>query len=119
MELPLIHTSQRLDTNSLLFTLDIQPELRCFQGHFDAAPVLAGVVQVDWVMALATRLLEQPLVFRGLQSVKFLKLIRPPVLMTLTIDCQPERGLLKFSYRAGEIGYSSGAVRVDPWEQRL
>ena len=118
MELPVICASQHASANSLAFTLDIQPELRCFEGHFDAAPVLAGVVQIDWVMALASRTLEQQLVFRGLQSVKFLKLIRPPLRVTLSIECQPERGLLKFSYRAGEASYSVGGVRVDPWEQR-
>lgn len=112
MELPLINCFSRPTPTSLFFTLDIHPDLRCFKGHFDMAPVLAGVVQVDWAIRLASEHFAAKLTFRGMQSIKFLRLIRPPLLLNLTIDYLPERRLLKFSYRDGEVTYSSGIILI-------
>lgn len=113
MELPNILAITREGEDSLVLTLDIQADLTCFQGHFDLAPVLAGVVQIDWVIRLAREHFAPALVFRNLQSIKFLRLVRPPVTITLTMNYLPGRGLVKFSYRAGEVTYSTGAIGIE------
>jgi 3-hydroxymyristoyl/3-hydroxydecanoyl-(acyl carrier protein) dehydratase len=112
MELPLILQIDRPQEFKRQIQLRLEPTLPCFQGHFPMAPVLAGVVQLDWVMTLAAREFPVPLVFCGMQSVKFLNLTHPPVTLTLTLTLMPERGLLNFIYQDTERTYSSGTIRV-------
>lgn len=116
MKLPLIVDSARPADNIVVLTLDIQPELPCFQGHFAVTPVLAGVVQIDWAIRLARDYFAAPLVFQSLQSVKFLRLVLPPLTVTLTLEYLPMRGLLKFSYRTADAKYSTGAIGFEPCE---
>lgn len=118
MDFPPITTISRPRPDSLVLILDVQPELRCFKGHFEMAPILAGVVQIDWMMHLAGEHLGKTFVFRGMHSIKFLKLVHPPLLLTLTIDYSATSGLLKFRYSDELATYSSGAVRVDAQEPR-
>lgn len=90
----------------------VAASLPCFDGHFPGAPVLAGVVQLDWVMLLAAREFAVPLQFRGMRSVKFLNLIHPPLPLTLELTYLPERGLLNFRYQDALRSYSSGSLQV-------
>lgn len=113
MGLPPILQITRPETNSCHVLLRLDPTLPCFQGHFPAAPVLAGVVQLDWVMVLARREFGLPLIFRGMQSVKFLNLVHPPINLTLILTHAPERRLLNFRYQDAKRPYSSGAMRVE------
>jgi len=113
MGLPPILQITRPDENTCQIQLHLDRTLPCFAGHFPNAPVLAGVVQLDWVMNLAAREFQLPLIFRGMQSVKFLNLVRPPLTLTLTLTHTPERRLLKFRYEDEIRHYSSGAIRVD------
>lgn len=112
MMAPPISRLQKTGPHSLIAELDLQPEQSCFAGHFDGWPVLAGVVQVDWVIRLAQQQLgcEQP--FLGLRSIKFQQLIRPPRRVSLSIDYDPAQGLIRFSYRQEEQILSGGVVKV-------
>jgi 3-hydroxymyristoyl/3-hydroxydecanoyl-(acyl carrier protein) dehydratase len=98
--------------NTREIQLLVEPTLPCFEGHFPGAPVLAGVVQLDWVMALAAREFAVPLIFRGMRSVKFLNLIHPPLPLTLQLTYLPERDLLSFRYQDPIRSYSSGNMFV-------
>lgn len=110
---PPVTQLQRLGDHQLELTIAIEPEQPCFAGHFDGWPVLAGVVQVDWVMQLARQHLGCEQRFLGLQSVKFQQLVRPPLLLALSLEYLPQRGLIRFSYRHGERLLSTGAIKVD------
>lgn len=94
--------------------LELQPHDPCFTGHFDGLPVLAGVIQVGWVVAYAERYFTRRFEFLGLASNKFLQLVRPPVSLQLTVQYQPEHGRLKFVYRMPSGVCSRGAISV--WE---
>lgn len=109
MQLPDYQTL-RQDDQQLELRLTLTEELPCFRGHFEGLPVLAGVVQVDWAIALAERLWQEPLGFRGMVSTKFQQLVRPPVTLTLTLKRRP--GQLRFRYETGRGVCSSGTVRV-------
>lgn len=96
----------------LVIGMGLQANMSCFAGHFDGLPVLAGVIQIGWVVELAQRYFGKSFSHRGLRSVKFQQLVRPPVELTLTVQWLPERELLKFTYRNKRGRCSSGAISV-------
>jgi 3-hydroxymyristoyl/3-hydroxydecanoyl-(acyl carrier protein) dehydratase len=112
MELPDLIAETWHQDNHVSLQFALEPEQSCFRGHFDGAPVLAGVIQLGWVMGFAEQKFHCPWQFRGLNSAKFQRLILPPVELQLDIEYLPQRQLLKFSYRDAEGTYSSGAVQV-------
>ncbi|MGV8916933.1 MAG: AMP-binding protein [Pseudomonas sp.] len=91
----------------------VPPDLACFSGHFPQAPVLPGVVQVDWALSLGQQLLTLPPRFAGMEVLKFQQLVRPgdQVLLTLRFDSQ--RSKLHFSYHNGEAACSSGRIVLE------
>lgn len=96
----------------LVIAMELQPDMPYFAGHFDELPVLAGVVQIGWAVDLAQRHFGKTFLHRGLHSVKFQQLVRPPVQLTLTLQWLPERELLKFTYSNKRGRCSSGAISV-------
>lgn len=111
MQLPDFIVTQQ-SVSEFKLTLELQPQDPCFTGHFDGLPVLAGVVQIGWVVAYAERLLGVRFEFLGLSSNKFLQLIRPPVKLQLTVQFQRDHGRLKFVYRMPNGVCSCGAINV-------
>lgn len=112
MPAPVTQLLQR-HQHQLEAVIAIEPSQPCFAGHFEGWPVLAGVVQIDWVMQLARQHLGCKQRFLGLQSVKFQQLVRPPLVMELLLEYVPQRGLLRFSYRHGERLLSTGGIKVE------
>ena len=94
--------------------LRVPCDLACFSGHFPAAPVLPGVVQVDWALRQARELLAPPPRFAGMEVLKFQQLVRPGDLLNLTLRFDAERSKLHFSYRLGEQPCSSGRILLEP-----
>lgn len=113
MMAPPVIALRQTAANLLEAELELLPGQSCFHGHFDGWPVLAGVIQIDWVMWLARRHLGCDSTFRALQSIKFLQLIRPPLTPVLSIEYQRGRGLIRFTYRHGDTTLSNGIIRVD------
>lgn len=90
--------------------LAVPPDLAYFSGHFPTAPVLPGVVQVDWALNLGRRLLKMPPRFVGMEVLKFQQLIRPGDEVQLHLRFDPERGKLYFAYRNDTATCSSGRI---------
>ena len=94
------------------FELGLPADLPCFEGHFPDLPVLAGVVQLDWVMRLAAAYLRcgQPAAtdFR----VKYKRVITPGLPLTLTLSHDAARHRLDFIYRTGDHVASLGRVML-------
>lgn len=91
--------------------LGIPPDLAHFTGHFPQTPVLPGVVQIDWAIALARELIvDLPPRFQGMEVLKFQQLARPGDQLQLTLRFDRERGKLHFAYRNGEAPCSSGRI---------
>ncbi len=90
--------------------LKVPEDLDYFQGHFPGAPILAGVVQLDWAMRLASEyLLKAPFHHIQLQVLKFQVVITPG--MTLTLDFQHGQGnKFSFIYRSNKGVHASGRV---------
>lgn len=90
--------------------LVVPPDLAYFSGHFPTAPVLPGVVQVDWAMSLGRQLLDLPTRFVGMEVLKFQQLVRPGDQVQLHLRFDRERGKLYFAYRNDTAACSSGRI---------
>jgi 3-hydroxymyristoyl/3-hydroxydecanoyl-(acyl carrier protein) dehydratase len=90
--------------------LSVPPDLAYFSGHFPKAPVLPGVVQVEWALNLGRQLLNPPGKFAGMEVLKFQQLVRPGDEVQLHLRFDPERGKLYFAYRNDTATCSSGRI---------
>ena len=90
--------------------LTVPPDLAYFSGHFPTAPVLPGVVQVDWAMNLGRQLMNLPPRFVGMEVLKFQQLVRPGDEIQLHLRFDRERGKLYFAYRNDTAACSSGRI---------
>ncbi|MGK9065897.1 AMP-binding protein [Stutzerimonas chloritidismutans] len=108
--------SAQLDDDQWHLDLAIPPDLAHFSGHFPRTPVLPGVVQIDWALALARELISDlPARFGGMEVLKFQQLARPGDRLRLTLRLDRERGKLYFNYHNGEAPCSSGRILLgDP-----
>ena len=93
--------------------LGVPPDLAYFSGHFPTVPVLPGVVQVNWAMALGQRLLNLPPKFAGMEVLKFQQLVRPGDQISLSLRFDAERGKLYFAFRNSDAPCSSGRILLE------
>lgn len=92
-------------------------ELVQFDGHFARAPVLAGVVQVGWALALAATRLCTSVHCREMEALKFQHLLHPGdrAQLRLHVDADPvdaTHGKLHFAYYLDGAHCSSGRLLV-------
>lgn len=93
--------------------LAIPPDLAYFSGHFPATPVLPGVVQVDWALALGQQLLQLPGRFAGMEVLKFQQLVRPGDRIQLNLRFDAQRQKLYFAYLNDGAPCSSGRIVLE------
>ncbi|UVM50015.1 acyl-CoA synthetase family protein [Pseudomonas sp. B21-015] len=93
--------------------LAVPPDLAYFSGHFPQAPVLPGVVQVDWALSLGQQLMDLPAKFAGMEVLKFQQLVRPGDEIQLHLRFDPTRGKLYFAYCNETATCSSGRILLE------
>jgi hypothetical protein len=110
---PAVRMLERDDARVLL-ELTVPSDLLYFDGHFAVAPVLPGVVQVDWAIRYGMAYLGSAGSFAGMQALKFQQMIRPerPVRLELTRDVA--RGGLAFRYFSEAGAHASGRILYGP-----
>lgn len=81
-----------------------------FDGHFSGRPILPGVVQVDWVIAYGRRYFELPPTFRGLQALKFQRVISPDIPIRLELVHEPAKCCLSFKISSLLGPHASGRI---------
>ncbi|MGW8392578.1 AMP-binding protein [Pseudoduganella sp. HUAS MS19] len=96
----------------VLLELSAPANLLYFDGHFDVAPILPGVVQVDWAIHYGRQYFGLPPLFKGLNQLKFQQVIGPenPVHLELAYDAA--RHSLRFSYSSTVGQHSSGRIAL-------
>lgn len=109
-----IVTAIRQDGPKAELDLEIPPDLRWFDGHFPHAPVLPGVVQLEWALEFGRRRfgLRQPAA--RLFQVKFKSVVQPGDRLILRLAHDAAAGRLKFSYDREDGTCSSGSITLDP-----
>jgi 3-hydroxymyristoyl/3-hydroxydecanoyl-(acyl carrier protein) dehydratase len=101
---------RRIESNRADYRLYLPPNLVYFRGHFPQHPVLPGVVQVHWAVALAA-----PLGIGGslekMERLKFNRLLTPGTTLKLSLATVGP-GTVEFRYHDSEGTYSSGRLRA-------
>lgn len=94
----------------LLFEIIVPQDLLYFKGHFLIAPVLPGVVQVDWAIYFARQYFNLPANFSGLHALKFQQIISPETPMQLELVHQVQKHALQFRYYSDAGQHATGRV---------
>jgi hypothetical protein len=99
-----------LGPERVLLELVVPPDLLYFDGHFPVAPVLPGVVQVDWAILYGRRHFALPPAFRSIQALKFQQMVRPAAPVQLELMHDAGKGSLNFRYFSPAGPHSSGRI---------
>jgi acyl-coenzyme A synthetase/AMP-(fatty) acid ligase/3-hydroxymyristoyl/3-hydroxydecanoyl-(acyl carrier protein) dehydratase len=94
----------------VLLELVVPPDLLYFDGHFTVAPVLPGVVQVDWAILYGRRHFALAPAFRSIQALKFQQMVRPGVPVQLELVHDQVKGSLNFRYFSAAGSHASGRI---------
>jgi acyl-coenzyme A synthetase/AMP-(fatty) acid ligase/3-hydroxymyristoyl/3-hydroxydecanoyl-(acyl carrier protein) dehydratase len=107
--LPLQRLLERNAERAVL-ELTAPSDLFYFEGHFPGVPILAGVVQIHWVIAYGRQCFDLPPVFRGIHALKFQRIITPEKPFTLELVHEPAKSCLSFKITSRIGTHSSGKV---------
>ncbi len=90
--------------------LSIPSNLEVFAGHFPEEPVLPGILQVHWAVALAEFCFDRALGdgFNAMQGIKFNSMVLPSAELQLSLKLQDSK--LTFSYWQNGVKYSNGSL---------
>ena len=90
--------------------LRLPPDLHYFRGHFPEAAVLPAVVQIDWAIHYAMELFGLDGSFRGMDRLKFRRILQPLDEPVLELGHNPQKNVLEFSYTTLSGQHSSGQL---------
>jgi acyl-CoA synthetase (AMP-forming)/AMP-acid ligase II/3-hydroxymyristoyl/3-hydroxydecanoyl-(acyl carrier protein) dehydratase len=93
-----------------VFELVAPHDLVYFDGHFPGAPILPGVVQVDWAISFGRQCFDLPPLFQAIHALKFQHAIRPEMPVTLELLHDPAKSSLTFRYTSEQRQHSSGKI---------
>lgn len=93
-----------------LFALTVPAGLLYFDGHFTVAPVLPGVVQVDWAIHYGRLHFGLTGPFAGMNALKFQQMIRPGVPLSLELTWDAVKRSLNFRYFSDAGAHASGRI---------
>jgi len=98
------------DERRAVFELIAPRELVFFDGHFPGAPVLPGVVQIDWAIAYGRQCFDLPPVFLGIQALKFQRVIAPEIPIMLELVHDADKSSLAFKITSESGAHASGRI---------
>ncbi|WP_105201469.1 ApeI family dehydratase [Pseudoalteromonas sp. T1lg10] len=105
---PQIRAIEQTD-DQVALTLYLQPELDYFRGHFPGAPILAGVVQLDWAVQYARQYLGMSGEIADIEVLKFQVVMTPELEVTLQLAKKNNEKVL-FSYHSEKGQHASGRL---------
>jgi 3-hydroxymyristoyl/3-hydroxydecanoyl-(acyl carrier protein) dehydratase len=90
--------------------LDVLPGQTQFDGHFPGTPILPAVSQIDWAVRLARDAFTLPVRFSALRSLKFLRVIQPPVRLSIELMLRDDGRSVDFIYMYRRTPCASGRI---------
>ena len=101
------------EAQRMLLELTVPANLLYFDGHFSVAPVLPGVVQVDWAIHYGRHYLGLPPGFGGINALKFQQMIRPEQPVQLELVHDVAKAQLHFRYFSDVGAHASGRILLN------
>jgi acyl-coenzyme A synthetase/AMP-(fatty) acid ligase len=100
----------------------IPRELAHLEGHFPGHPVVAGVVQVHWVMGVLEELLGSAPRLANLEALKFHEVLGPGDHVRLELETEAREDATRFRFRLSDAAkpertFSSGRGSCKPLSQ--
>ena len=95
---------------ALHLRLQLASDLVFFDGHFEGAPILAGVVQVDWAVRFAQDAFAISNGQTTIEALKFFRILPSGSEINLDIVYESEKHRLSFRYFEAAEDYSSGRI---------
>ena len=105
-----IVTDRHERENGVTLHFRLPKDLFYFDGHFEGAPILAGVVQIDWAIEFAMEHFSIPTGFKRIETLKFFKILMAGDAPRLNLDYDRETARLRFDYGIGDTKHSSGRI---------
>lgn len=102
--------AQFVHDDVLHYELRVPATLVHFAGHFPGLPILPGVVQIDWAIALGADEWPDVRTIASIERLKFMAPVPPGAILRLTLAHDAARRRMRFAFRFGERDSASGAV---------
>ncbi|MDZ5459473.1 AMP-binding protein [Azohydromonas lata] len=84
--------------------------LRVFDGHFPGAPILPGVAQIDWAVALGRECFALAGGFQRADALKFQRPLLPGMTVELLLEHVAGSGVLAFRYTSADGTHAGGRL---------
>ncbi len=101
----------RREVDSAEAERSVEACLLAFEGHFPGAPILPGVVQLDWAIEAAREAFGLPPSAVRLELLKFQQPVRPGLRLRLTLQWDAARRRLQFRFESPLGVHASGRVQ--------
>jgi len=107
---PVIHELPKQGDEDLRCAVEIPLDQAYFSGHFPGVPVVPGVAQIGWAVDIARQKLFPDLQCRGMEVLKFQKLLRPGDTAELSLRWNADNAKLYFAFTLNGEPCSSGRL---------
>lgn len=107
---PEILSTQAESAQKTRLRLRLPADLLYFKGHFPAAPILPGVVQIDWAIRFGLEFFPLNGEFKGMEALKFQQVLQPGEEPELELEFKPEKNSVFFRYVSPRGRHSSGLL---------
>jgi 3-hydroxymyristoyl/3-hydroxydecanoyl-(acyl carrier protein) dehydratase len=108
--LPVVSVCVPTAPGTLRCNLAVPLDLAVFEGHFDAMPIVPGVLQIGWMIELAASHLGTPDQLRAIASAKFQRLVQPGMDVSVLLAWDPARNELRFDWQSGATRVSAARL---------
>ncbi|MGS0744072.1 ApeI family dehydratase, partial [Glaciimonas sp. GG7] len=94
----------------VVLELTVPRALLYFKGHFEAAPILPGVVQVDWAIAYGREYFPLAPHFVSMHTLKFQRVVMPESVLQLALQHDSQKSSLTFRITSAAGQHASGRI---------
>ncbi len=112
--LPTIHNTYTT-SSELSFLMSLSEDHPVFNGHFTNAPIVPGVMQIQWVMDLAIKYFPDTLnaTIKQISKLKYHHVISPNNKFSLKILFESKNNKLTFKFSTVKFIHSSGIIEFN------